>query len=134
MIGIITDQARNLESDTFVPEHMITTMMTMRAVNKFKGLVAAKNLRQREEKRAQVEQEALVAKMEARGFDAQLVAIVSATQDTRDYVKAEIAQIREDLQNNLRTDLRTEIAAELQQHLDCHLDKISELLLQKQQG
>lgn len=109
-------------------------MTTMRAVNKFKGLVSAKNLREREEKRARLEQEALAAKMEARGLDAQLVAIVSATQDTREYVKAEIAQIREDLQNNLRADLRTEIAAELQQQLDCHVDKISELLLQKQQS
>eukprot|EP01052_Picozoa_sp_SAG31_P025835 SAG31_NODE_2293_length_5994_cov_2.611535_2_plen_189_part_00 len=129
-VAVKVREENNLARDTFVPEHLVSSFMVVRAVAKFKALASARRLRDREEQRVKAEDALATARMEGRTQEAQL-AMLSASQKELQVVLAkelekqrnEMARtIREEMQSQLQSLMSQEHAA-LKSMLRAELDR-----------
>ena len=112
-IAALVKKEQSLDKDAFVPEHMIRSFTTVKAVTKFKGLASAKRLREREENRSKAEGAMRAAKMEGKTPEAQLAMLTKSQTEMQVVMATELQKLRQGMREEIVAIIRAEVRSEM---------------------
>ena len=113
MNAALVKKEQSLDKDAFVPEHMIRSFTTVKAVTKFKGLASAKRLREREENRSKAEGAMRAAKMEGKTPEAQLAMLTKSQTEMQVVMATELQKLRQGMREEIVAIIRAEVRSEM---------------------